>query len=146
LSDPIWSRGFARQIAEELGFRVPDGPTGAGTFDFDPEAERIVEEITEAFRYLPAEKVQYTLDFAEFLGNKIKSYYLRLDRSFISEKLREVGDLAQMLRTRYGSDQPADEKDHWTEEDQRDLTRAAFQRLDKEDPYPWEGPEDAQSG
>jgi hypothetical protein len=39
-----------------------------------------------------------------------------------------------------------DESDTWTEEDERDATLAALRRLDEEDPYPWQEPDNPRLG
>lgn len=120
MSDPIWSRTFARQIAETLGYRRKDTEADTGLVDFDPKAEQTIEEVTEAFRYLSADKVQCGLDFAEFLRSRIDSSYCP-PPSYVPEKLREVRDLVLFLREKYGTDEPADESDEWSDEDERNL-------------------------
>ncbi len=137
MDEPIWSRQFARRVARSLGYRAPD-PTGeAGEIDFTPEAERIVEELTEAFRYLPPGPFRHVLDYTEFLRSRqtvecTPGYH----PTWALEKLRAVCDLALFLKARHGTDQPADEKDYWTEEDLHDLTLETWKRLEEEDPWP----------
>jgi hypothetical protein len=124
MSDAMWSEAFAGQVAEFLGYRAP-GAEEPGYVALDPEAKRIIAAIAETFRYLPAPQTQTVLDYAEFLhGAKIKGIWAPPEHreAWVAEKLREVGDLALFLRQRYGTERPADEKDHWTEEDERDLT------------------------
>jgi hypothetical protein len=134
MDDPIWSKHFARQIAQTLGYRLPDAPPGSGSIDFDPLAEGIVRELTETFRYLPPQQIQCALDFAGFLrAHEINGRYLdpRHLCSLVQDKLQEVRDLTLLLRQRYGMVQPADEKDYWTEEDERDLTANSLRVWDE---------------
>jgi hypothetical protein len=55
-------------------------------------------------------------------------WYLPLD------KLPEVRALVFALKERHGYDEPIDDSDEWTEEDERDFSRATWQRLEEEDP------------
>ncbi len=135
MSDPIWSKVFAHRVAEFLGYRMPKGwatATEPGWVDLDPEAEGIVEELTEAFRYLPPRQAQELLDYAEFLrGHKIVGVGAEHLPVWVREKLREVCDLALFLRQRYGTARPADEQDSWTEEDKREFTASGLDVWDE---------------
>jgi hypothetical protein len=132
MENAIWSMHFARQIAQKLGYGPPGAPPAALGIDLGPEPERIVKEMTEAFRYLPPEKIQVAFDFADFLRvHEIDSSPPAHRPSRMAETFREVCDLALFLRSRYGNSQPADEKDYWTDEDRRDLTLASINRWDE---------------
>jgi hypothetical protein len=134
MDDPMWSRHFARQIAQTLGYQLPDAPVGSGSIDFDPVADAIVQELTETFRFLPPEQIQCALDFAGYLrANEINGRHTAPEhlRSWVPIKLQEVRDLSLMLRQRYGTDEPADEKDYWTEQDERDLTANSLRVWDE---------------
>jgi hypothetical protein len=65
-------------------------------------------------------------------------WYLPLD------KLTEVRELVLALKKQHGYSEPTDDSDEWTEEDESELSSAAFERLEKEDP--WEESKDAQAG
>jgi hypothetical protein len=137
MENAIWSSMLARRVAQALGYGVPDVTTEPEAVPYGPEAEAVVGELTETFRYLPLEKVRQALDFAEFLRTeKIVREPPAHRPTWAAEKLSEVRDLALFLRERYGAEQPADEKDYWTEEDQRDFTQASQRRLEEEDPWP----------
>jgi len=144
-----WSSLFARRIAETVGYGPPGASPGTSAIPSVPEAEKIVEEVTEAFRYLAPEKIQLALDFAEFLrtskaeGHDVTS---PVRQSWEAEKLAEVRDLALFLRSRYGAEQPADEKDYWTEEDRQDAQAEARRRLEEQDACSWEDACDAGAG
>jgi hypothetical protein len=133
MDNVTWSSGFARRIAQTLGYRLP-GECGEGSLvDYDSEAERIVGEITGAFRHLPGGKIQCALDFAEFLRAKIDSSFCPPPAMHVADKLREVRDLVMALRDRHGTDRPADEADYWTEGDERDLSAQTW-RNREDDP------------
>jgi hypothetical protein len=139
MSDPIWSRQFARRVAELLGYRVPAMAPELGYVDFDTEAEKVVEAIAEAFRYLPPGHIQGVLDYAEFLrSHKIAGFGVECLQTWVPEKLRQVQELTLFLKQRHGTALPADEKDYWTEEDERDFALQTWQRLEAEDPWPEE--------
>ncbi len=126
----IWSSLLARRAAEALGYAVPEAKPGPNAIPYGPEAEALVRELTETFRYLPLEKVRQALDFAEFLRTeKIDQEPPAHRPTWAAQKLAEVRDLALFLRERYGEAQPADEKDYWTEEDRQDMQREAWRRL-----------------
>jgi len=137
MENAIWSMHFARQVAQKLGYGPPDVPPGALGIDLGSESEGIIKEMTEAFHYLPSEKIQAALDFAGFLRvHEIDACPSPSRASQMAEKLREVCDLAIFLRSRYGTSQPADERDYWTDEDRRDLQLATWRRLQEGDPWP----------
>ncbi len=143
----IWSTHFARQVAQRLGYGPPDAPPGAFGIDLGPEAERIVKDMTEAFRYLPPAKIQEALDLASFLRSHVIDGCRTPHRSsWMAEKLQEVYDFALFLKSRYGQTRTADESDYWTEEDRLDAQRAALQHLEEGDPYPWEDADNARAG
>ncbi len=143
----IWSSLLARRVAEAIGYAVPETNPGPNAVPYGPEAEALVRELTETFRYLPLEKVRQALDFAEFLRiEKVEQEPPAHRPTWAAEKLAEVRDLALFLRERYGEDQPADEKDYWTEEDRQDMQREAWRRLEERDPYPWGGEDGAGAG
>ena len=111
MDDACWSRTFAEKIARLLGYRYSEDPGDGAMIDLDSEARSLVEELTEGFRYLPPEKIQLALDFAQFLHvSAIQGP--PPNAAWVKEKLREIRDLVQFLRSRYGYDQPADEKDY----------------------------------
>jgi hypothetical protein len=62
------------------------------------------------------------------------------------EKLAEVRQLVWSLKEQHGYDEPIDDSDEWTDEDREECQRAARQRLDAEDPYPWEDAGDGRPG
>ena len=148
MDEPIWSSLFSRRVAETLGYAFPGAASETDGIPLSIEAEQILHEVTEAFRYLPPEKIQEALDFAAFLQAKI-------DRSYIptsfrqkgrAEAFAEVRDLVVFLRSRYGAEQPADEKDYWTDEDRNEAQEEACRRIEERDPYPSEEIEDAHAG
>jgi len=146
MEEKMWSLVLARQVAEKLGYDVPSPQAGVrkGGVSFGPEAEGILQETAEAFRFLPFAKIQEALDFAEFLRtNRIEGLACPDRHTWIPEKYREVRDFVLFLKSHYGEDQPADEKDYWTDEDRKESQLQAWQRLEKEDPYPAEGTDDA---
>jgi hypothetical protein len=132
MENAIWSMHLARQVAQKLGYGPPDAPLGALGIDFGPEPEPIVREMTEAFRYLPVGKIQEVLDFASFLRSReIDGCSSSQRPSRMAERLREVCDLVLFLRSRYGNNEPADEKDYWTDEDRREWTLGSINRWDE---------------
>jgi hypothetical protein len=146
VEEAIWSNLFARQVAQKLGYGVPDSAADPTAIVFDAEAEQIAKELCEAFRYLRPEQIRTVTDFADFLRTNRLHGQSVYRPSWVPALFREVRDLALFLKERYGEDQPADEKDYWTDEDRRDAQLASWRRLEEEDPYPWEDPEDAQAG
>jgi hypothetical protein len=133
----IWSKRFAEQVAQSLGYPLPEGDPAAGDVRLLQEADGIIKEITETFRYLPFEQINLTEDFARFLQAQeektrsgIRAY------AWPIFALRAVRDLAAYLRSRYGTELPADESDDWTDEDRRDAQLAYMRRLEEEDPWP----------
>lgn len=140
MEQAIWSMHFARQAAQRLGYGPPDAPPGALGIDLGAEPERIIKEMTEAFRYLPPEKTREVLDFAAFLRAHVIEGCSPLHRPFqMAEKLQEACDLAVFLRGRYGTELPADEKDYWTDEDRRDFTIGSINRWDERESAEGEG-------
>jgi hypothetical protein len=130
----VWSFTFARRVADILGYRVGESVAaqGPGHVLSGPETEAILAELTEAFRYLPAEQIQSVIDFAEFLrAQRAQGTPVPHLESWVAEKFREARDLALFLKTRYGRDLPADEQDFWSEEDEQLLTRHTFERLEE---------------
>jgi hypothetical protein len=129
-----WSRSFAQRIARVLGYRLANEETGDGTIEWDAQAQSLVEEITQGFRYLPLEKVRLVLDYADFLrSDKIQASYRRTPTAcWVGEKLREIRDLVYFLKGRYGHDQPVDESDFWTDEDRRDFTLQSLARMEND--------------
>ncbi len=144
----MWSRRFAHDIAKVLGFltaeTVQDGKDNA----LRQDGTRVVEEITEHIRYLPLEQVNWTEDMARFLvqmesNGGAEQNSLRWQFA----KLRELCAFVAFLRGCYGTEQPADESDEWTDEDRHDFTLDSLRRLEEKDPYPWpENSADAQAG
>jgi hypothetical protein len=61
-------------------------------------------------------------------------WYLPLHR------VAEIKQLVLKIKQEEGYKEPVDDSDEWTEEDEEDLRRASFERLEREDP--WEEPED----
>lgn len=51
------------------------------------------------------------------------------------EKVEEVRRLVIALKESHGYDEPVDDSDEWTEEDERDFTRASLEKLAEEDPW-----------
>src|SRR5262249_38351829 len=104
------------------------------------EGEKLVAEITEHFRYLHGEQVNWVFHLAESLRDReINEAKGLLPYVWPVAKLREIHDYLLFLRQHYGSELPADEKDYWTDEDRDDLQRATWRRLDEEDPWPEDG-------
>lgn len=142
----IWSLHFAREIARALRYPPPEGSADLPSVEeYRAEAERILDEIKEAFRYLHGDgKIKQALDFARFLRTQdVPSDTGQRPWGWLPQKLREVRDYVLFLRQHYGADHPTDESDEWTEEDERDATLASLRRLEEEDPYPWEEPDNA---
>ena len=139
MENAIWSMHFARKIAQILGYPPPEGsPDLPGVEEYRAEAERIIEEIKEALRYLHGDrKINQALAVAQYL--RTQDLHPRTGQrpwGWLPQKLREVRDYVLFLRQRYGDQYPADEKDFWTEEDERDFTLACLKRLEEEDPWP----------
>jgi hypothetical protein len=139
MENAIWSLHFAREIARILGYPPPEGSADLpGVEEYLAEAERIIDEITEAFRYLHRGRaINQALAVAQFL--RAQDAPLQTGQrpwGWLPEKLREMRDYVLFLRQRYGADHPADEKDYWTEEDRRECTLASLKRLEEEDPWP----------
>jgi hypothetical protein len=125
-----WSLTFARQVAEKLGYEFPDVPCPKSGVSFGPEGEAILKETAEAFRFLPFEKIQEALDFADFLRtNRIEGSAWPQRHTWITEKHREVRDFVLFLKSHYGEDQPADERDYWTDEDRKEAQLEIQARL-----------------
>jgi hypothetical protein len=134
MMDAMWSKGFAESAAQLIGYCLPHKPAGVNKIALDRDAEAVVAEIAEAFRYLAPKQIQTALDYAEFLrAYKITGAWVSPDLipPWMLEKLREVRDLVLFLRQRHGSEQPADESDAWTEEDQREFTAYSLKRWDE---------------
>jgi len=132
VDEPIWSRTFARRIARSLGYRLPGPDEEAGGLEVPPEAARLIEELTEAFRYLPPGPLRHVLDYTEFVrGRQAEEYTPGSHADCVLEKLQAVCDLAVFLNGRHGTKQPADEKDYWTEEDERDFTAYSLNLWDE---------------
>jgi hypothetical protein len=129
----MWSSFFARQVAEALGYCVSAASEKPGAISCGPPEEHIVNKVAEAFRYLPAEKIQLALDYAEFLRKeKIENSWgpPSARASWVAEKLCEVRDLVCFLRHRYGATEPADERDYyWTDEDWQEVLQEGRRRL-----------------
>jgi hypothetical protein len=137
MSEPIWSRHFAADVAKALGYPMPETAPDGKDDALLRAGEQLVAEITENFRYLPGEQVNWVCDLAEFLRAREVGAAGGLRRyDWPVAKLREVYEYQVFLRGRYGSAEPADEKDYWTDEDREDLRRESMRRLDEEDPYP----------
>jgi hypothetical protein len=139
MENAIWSMHFAREIARILGYPPPEGSADLpGVEEYQAEADRIIDEIKEAFRYLHGgDKINQALDFARFLRTQdVPLQTVQRSWGRLPEKLREVRDYVLFLRQRYGDECPADEKDYWTEEDRRECTLASMKRLEEEDPWP----------
>jgi hypothetical protein len=137
MSEPIWSRHLARGIADVLGFPMQETTPDGRDESLRREGERLVEEITETFRYLPAEPINWARDLAHFLRAELDGRGGPAPYGWPVEKLREVRDYVLFLRGRHGHEHSADEKDYWTDEDREDLRHEALRRLDEQDPYPW---------
>jgi len=139
MSEPIWSRRFAADVAKALGYPMSEEAPDAQDARLREEGEELVAEIAENFRYLPGEQVNWVCDLAEFLRARgVGAKAGPRPYGWPVARLREVRDYQAFLRTRSGSALPADEKDYWTDEDREDIQREARRRLDEEDPYPWE--------
>jgi hypothetical protein len=125
--DPaMWSRRFAREIVSCLDV-VWEGKCAN-------EAESVVNDLTEAFRYLPPGQVNATERFAKFLRTSAAEVSREpLSSDWAVRALREIVDFAMFLRSRHGYPRPADENDEWSDEDRRDFALAAWRRLDEED-------------
>ncbi|MBI1915702.1 MAG: hypothetical protein HYS12_13365 [Planctomycetes bacterium] len=139
MENAIWSMHFAREIARTLGYPPPEGSADLPSVEeYRAEADEIVDEIKEAFRYLHGgDKINQALAFARFLSTQdIPSPTGQRPWGWLPQKLREVRDYVLFLRQRYGEEYPADESDEWTEEDERDFTLASLRRLEEEDPWP----------
>ena len=137
MDKPIWSSLFARRIAETLGYVPSDALEAANRIPFSAETERIVQDMTEGFRYLGPEKIHLAFDFAEFLRGQSRGEVglaSIVRPSWAAAKLAELRDLVLFLRSRYGEEQPADEKIYWTEEDRQDAQIAALRRLGEREP------------
>jgi hypothetical protein len=146
MSEPIWSRRFAEDVAKALGFPMSEGDPDGKDEALRREGEQLVADLTEQFRFLPAEQVNWVFDLAHLLrARENDAQGGSRPYGWSVAKLREVRDYQTFLRGRYGSAEPADEKDYWTDEDREDIQREAMRRLDEEDPYPWEE-EDAPAG
>jgi hypothetical protein len=139
MDEPIWSWLFARRVAETLGFTFPGAVSETDGIPLSIEAEQILHEVTEGFRYLPPEKIQEALDFADFLQAKIDgcSIHASLRQKGREGAFAEVRDLVVFLRNRYGAEQPADEKDYWTDEDMQEATIASLRYAEETMPYDW---------
>jgi hypothetical protein len=155
MENAIWSRHFAREVARTLGYPPPEGSADLpGVEEYRAEADGILDEITEAFRYLHANgKIDQALTLARFLrAEDVPLPTGQRSWGWLPQKLREVRDYVLFLRQRYGEEHPADESDEWTDEDRRDCTLASMRRLEEEDPwpeddsYPEKEPEDAHAG
>ena len=48
-----------------------------------------------------------------------------------AEKIDEVKDFVSFLRERYGTTEPVDESDEWTDEDLQDISKASFNFADE---------------
>jgi hypothetical protein len=136
MSEPIWSQRFAQDVANVLGCpttqTLPEGRDEA----LREEDESLLAEITEHFRYLPLEQVNWVFDLAHFLRAREVDEKVGPPPGWAVSKLREVCEYLRFLRQRHGSEQPADEKDYWTDEDRQDLQVATWQRLSEDDPWP----------
>ncbi len=132
MGNAIWSERFAGEIAQSLGY-ARSGHVAEGRDDSsNREVERILSEITEAFRYLPLNKVQLTRNLALFLrGQQLSESPEQNSSGWLRERLQEILEFALFLKGRHGHAQPADESDEWTDEDRRDATLASMQRLDE---------------
>jgi hypothetical protein len=137
MGEPIWSQRFAWGIARSLGWSPPDAVPSSDHGEIWREVEELVGRITEDFRYLPFEQIGWAEDLAQFFrAREAREEQALPPGGWLLSKLREIREYVAFLRTRYGSAQPADESDEWTEEDLRDLSRATWQRLEEEDPWP----------
>jgi hypothetical protein len=138
--DAPWSSLFARRVAETIGYAPPGATLGADKIPLTVEAEQILHEVTEAFRYLPPKKIQLALDFAAFLrahGINGGDIALSVRSSEAAKNLNEARDLILFLRSRFGEEEPADEKDYWTEEDRQEATLASLRYAEETMPYDW---------
>ena|SRR5437588_10623505 len=136
MSEPIWSRRFATDVARALGYPMPETAPDGKDAALLREGEQLLAELTENFRYLTGEQVNWVCDLAEFLrAREIDAPGGPRPYGWPVAKLREVRDYQAFLRGRYGSAEPADEKDYWTDEDREDIQRDSMRRLDEDDPY-----------
>jgi hypothetical protein len=130
-----WSVGCANSIAETLLFAVPSTtshpPDEQTRVPFTERSRQTTEEIAAIFSTLSAKKVQEALDFAEFLRERKLLYFRPLSEKWAFEKLQEVRDFASFLQSNNGVCKPTDEKDSWSEDDQRDVTAAALSIWDQ---------------
>jgi hypothetical protein len=130
-----WSSGFARRVADTLLFAVPPTTPGPGDgqtrVPFTERARQATEEIAATFAALSSKEVQEVLDFVEFIRDRKLLHVSALSETWAFEKLQEVQDFASFLRDNSGSRNPTDEKDSWSEDDQRDVTTAALSIWDQ---------------
>src|SRR5262249_2147782 len=102
MSEPIWSRHFALEVAKTLGFPMPETAPDGRDEALRTAGEQLVAEITELFRYLWGEQVNWAIDLARFLraredgGQGGPTSY-----GWPVAKLREVRDYLLFLRSRY---------------------------------------------
>ena len=137
----VWSRRFAQQVAQVLGFPTPETSPDGRDAALRAQGSALMEEITEAFRYLPASQLGAVRNLARFLRESEGNGPGPLPCGWAVQKLGELRDYAQFLRARHGYPQPADESDEWTEEDERDFAAASARRAEEAAPYEWEGEE-----
>jgi hypothetical protein len=131
-SEPIWSRHLARELAGILGFPMPETAPDGKDEKLRKEGEQLVADITDQFRYLPFEQMNWAFDLATFLRERqlVEDKGVR-PYGWPVAKLREMRDYVAFLRSRHGTAQPADEKDYWTEEDEQDLTAESLRVWDE---------------
>jgi hypothetical protein len=134
MDNACWSRTFAQKIARALGYRLAGAAAGEGTIEWDAQAQMLLDEITQSFRYLPPEKIQLVIDYADFLrSDKAQACVRPAGPAGIAVNFCQARDLACFLKSRYGYDQPADERDFWTDEDRQDFTRQSLSRMEAYD-------------
>jgi hypothetical protein len=147
MGEPIWSRHFAGDIAKLFGFPMPETAPDGKDEGLRQEGARLVEEITEQFRYLPGEPTNWVFNFARFLRSEVEEGSGIRPYGWPVHKLREVLEYQSFLRQRHGTRQPADESDEWSEEDRRDFSLESLRRWDEDNPQAWpEDPAGAQRG
>jgi hypothetical protein len=121
----IWSRRLAEEIARTLGYfdlseeeRLREGRGKTKVAD-------CLDAMTETFRYLPAEQVNWTTNLARFLRERETG---TRPPGWVGAKLQEIYAYMLFLRGRHGYEQPIDESDVWTREEELEFSRASIER------------------
>jgi hypothetical protein len=123
MSEPIWSRRLAADVAAIVGYSRTTGglPTAL-------DADQIVAEIIEAFRYLDlrADKIRLVLNFARFLRSDQPEICVGSSAmANVIENLAALRDFVRFLKEKFGDARPADESEDWTDEEIREFAVAS---------------------